>query len=105
MAASSPQRASFTRTPNNWEYSTHLKLLEEDLGEGFPEVRGAEDGLDDNHSPVPWVDQEMPAGKWPWLSKGWFLLAHASILQMVHASTEISMSHYDDSSLTNWTVR
>lgn len=38
----------------------YLKLFEENLGERLPEVRRAEDGLDDDHSSVSRVHQEVP---------------------------------------------
>jgi len=46
-----------------WSY---LKLLEEDHGEGLSEVGGAEDGLDDDHSSVARVHQQVS----DWLHKG-----------------------------------
>lgn len=46
---------------DHWSsWSQYLKLFEEDLGEGFSEVGGTEDGLDDQHSPVTGVHQQMP---------------------------------------------
>lgn len=38
----------------------YLKLFEENLGERLPEVRRAEDGLDDDHSSVSRVHQQVP---------------------------------------------
>ena len=38
----------------------YLKLFEENLGESLPEVRRAEDGLDDDHSSVSRVHQQVP---------------------------------------------
>lgn len=38
----------------------YLKLFEENLGERLPEVRRAEDGLDDDHSSVARVHQQVP---------------------------------------------
>lgn len=38
----------------------YLKLFEENLGECLPEVRRAEDGLDDDHSSVAWIHQQVP---------------------------------------------
>lgn len=40
--------------------SWYLKLFEENLGEGLPEVRRAKDGLDDHHSSVARVHQQVP---------------------------------------------
>lgn len=46
---------------DHWSsWSQYLKLFEEDLGEGFSEVGGTEDGLNDHHSPVTRVHQQMP---------------------------------------------
>lgn len=39
---------------------TYLKLFEENLGERLPEVRRTEDGLDDDHSSVARVHQQVP---------------------------------------------
>lgn len=39
---------------------SYLKLSEENLGERLPEVRWAEDGLDDDHSSVARVHQQVP---------------------------------------------
>lgn len=38
----------------------YLKLFEENLGERLPEVRRAEDGLDDDHPSVARIHQEVP---------------------------------------------
>lgn len=41
----------------------YLKLFEENLGERLPEVRRAEDGLDDDHSSVAWIHQQVSDDK------------------------------------------
>jgi len=43
----------------------YLKLFEENLGESLPEVGRAEDGLDNDHSSVARVHQQVPDwSKW-----------------------------------------
>ena len=46
--------------------SSYLKLIEEDPGESLSEVRRTEDGLDDDHSSVARVHQQVS----DWLHKG-----------------------------------
>lgn len=43
--------------------TSYLKLFEENLGESLPEVRRTEDGLDDDHSSVSRVDQQVSVSK------------------------------------------
>lgn len=40
----------------------YLKLFEENPGQRLPEVRRAEDGLDDDHSSVAWIHQQVSGG-------------------------------------------
>lgn len=49
----------------------YLKLFKENLGECLPEVRRAEDGLDDDHPSVARIHQQVP--DWDkWEDKLWF---------------------------------
>lgn len=45
------------------ELFQYLKLFEENLGECLPEVRRAEDGLDDDHSSVARIHQQVSNDK------------------------------------------